>query len=319
MYWAREGKYQQIYVAVGLILSIIAVSVAQSAAYYFWTLRPWSSDKGGKTDALAQEGYFRDGGRMAGDVDVPAVEETGARMKALRALFRRQTPQEALARGTRQARAGEYAQAVKTLSKALKREPYLAKAYLHRGIAYLEMNQVEEALRDLDRAVALMPEEPLAYYNRALAWVALEDWGRAEADLEQAVALAPEDREAWNLLAIVRSQEGKVEAALQANQRSLALEHPAGWRNRAIILEKAGHLEEALVAWEAYGEQGKGDAVYARARRGLLLWGMGREAEAREEVAWAWKRQEKLDPAMRGRLRAVRREMRRKARASSAG
>jgi len=238
-------------------------------------------------------------------------------MKALHALFRRPNPQELLARGTRQAMAGAYARAIKTLSKALNQDPNLAEAYLHRGIAYLEMNRVEEALEDLDRAVALMPQEPLAYYNRALAWMARQDWHRAEADLARAVALAPEDGEAWNLLAIVRAQAGKVEEALEAMERAMALGHPAGWRNRAILLEKAGRAEEALAAWEAYAGQGKAEAVYARARRGLLLWQMGREAEAREALAWAWKRRRNLDPVIRARLREVRREMRRRARAGS--
>ena len=321
MYAARRGHYTFLSSLLAFVfwgLGTVIFFWIVFALYYSRALE----DKGGTDDALASDGYLWDRGRLAGHVVIQAKKEVKARQDQVRARlrawlsawFRRKRAWDELLRGTWQAMTGEYAKAVKTLSKALKRDPHLGEAYLHRGIAYLEMDRVEETLQDLDRAVKLLPQEPMAYYNRALAWMAREDWGRAEADLEQAVDLAPEDAEAWNLLAIVRSQAGKVEEALEAIQQAIALGHPEGWRNRAIILEEAGRLDEALAAWETYARQGKREAVYARARRGLLLWQMGREAEAQEEVAWAWKHRRKLDPFIRERLQKVHREMQRKAR-----
>ncbi|NPA93291.1 MAG: hypothetical protein GXO56_06395 [Chloroflexi bacterium] len=50
----------------------------------------------------------------------------------------------------------------------------------------------------------------------------------------------------------------------------------------------------------------------------MLLWRLGREEEAQEDLAWAWKRRRRLDARVREQLRAVRREMRRRARQEQA-
>ena len=262
-------------------------------------------------DGLAGDGYLRHHRRLVGnDAGSLAPAEAGEQGMKGWLAFSRKSARDHLAQGTQQAMMGEYAKALKSLTKALKQDPNLTEAYLHRGIAYLEMGRVDEALQDLNRAVARMPREPLAYYNRALAWVALGDWARAEADLERAVTLAPEDAASWNWLAIVRSQQGKVEEALEAIERAIVLGDPAGERNRAIILEKAGRVEEALAAWSRYAAQGRAAEAYARARRGLLLWRLGREKEAQDDLAWTWKRRRRLDSTVRAQLQEVRREMR---------
>jgi len=206
----------------------------------------------------------------------------------------RKNARDYLGEGTLQSLQGKYVQAVEILSKALELDATLVVAYLHRGIAYLELGRLEEALEDFETALRLDPQEPLGYYNRARVWWQRKDLERAEADLQRTVSLDPTYTEGWGLLAVTRSQREDVDGALAAVERAIALGHPDGYWLRALILESAGWLEGAVQAYEDCVREEKGHMIDARGRRGLVLSQLGRREEAQKELEWVWKRRCKL-------------------------
>ena len=217
----------------------------------------------------------------------------------------RRTAQDDLRQGIEQVLVGEYSKAVTTLTRALEQNPNLAKAYLYRGIAYMELGQMDAAFRDLEQALRLAPDEPLGYYSRARAWRKLGELARAEADFTRALELDPTNSEAWLGLALVRTQQAKHDSALRAVERAIALGHPDGHWIRAVILENAGRLDEAVEAYALCVEKAPHRALVARGRRGLILARMGRRKEALEELRRVWKQRRKLDPASRARVERV--------------
>ncbi|NPA76349.1 MAG: hypothetical protein GXN93_01165, partial [Candidatus Diapherotrites archaeon] len=130
MYSARHNE-EAFFLAILAILSpVIAISWAQYHAYYHWKLRPWAHAnaevKEGTDEGLADDGYLRHGRSLTGHVTGPP-DQTPPRRQGVRGWlsFFRKTAEDYLAQGAQQAMRGEYAKAVKSLTKALEQDPNL--------------------------------------------------------------------------------------------------------------------------------------------------------------------------------------------------
>ncbi len=208
----------------------------------------------------------------------------------------RKTARDYLLEGTEQSMRGEYERAIATLTKAIELDPQHAEAYMNRGIAHLESGQVEKALQDFSESLRL-ESNPLCYYNRAQAWLAKRALEQAVADLDEVVRLAPQDVEAYNMRAIVLSEQGAYERALADIDRAIEMGHPSGHQNKAVILEMAGREAEAMACWDQVLKGNPRDAL-ALCRRGLLLERVGRSEEARRDLQQAWKVRSRLGPEL---------------------
>lgn len=206
----------------------------------------------------------------------------------------RKTARDYVLEGTEQSMRGDYERAITTLSKAIQLDPQHAEAYMNRGIAYLESGQANKALRDFAESLRLEPNA-LCYYNRAQAWLARRDLERAAADLDEAVRLVPEDAESFNMRAIVLCEQGEYERALADIERAIELGHGSGHRNKAIILEMVGEIQEAIACWDQALKARPKDPM-ALCRRGLLLERAGRTEQALRDLERAWKERRALGP-----------------------
>jgi tetratricopeptide (TPR) repeat protein len=177
-----------------------------------------------------------------------------------------------LARGEVKLQRNRPADAVPDFDKAIELDPRLALAHAHRGRARRLLGQTPQALADLDRAVALDPGCGLAYYNRAMicqeqrrtkqaiddfaksvectpdnpfahrslatllataANKALRDGPRAVRHAEQACDMT--EWKSWRdlrILALAKAEAGDVAGAVSAAEMALALNPPAGDRDK---------------------------------------------------------------------------------------
>jgi len=72
--------------------------------------------------------------------------------------------------------AGEHAQAVKTLDRAIDRAPNLCQAFFHRGLAHKALEAEDKALSDFDAAIGICGADALgAYYQAAPLLIASGD------------------------------------------------------------------------------------------------------------------------------------------------
>lgn len=93
--------------------------------------------------------------------------------------------------GNKQAKQGNYAQALESLNSAIQMDPTNARAYKLRGHVYYAMGNYSRALADLDFVVTLAPDSANALADRAIVHSVRGNHGFALVDIERALALKP--------------------------------------------------------------------------------------------------------------------------------
>ncbi len=63
---------------------------------------------------------------------------------------------------------GDHYEAIRAFASAIQLDPFHAKAYMHRGMAYEQMNNLEQAFEDYSRAIQLHPQDATSYYMRGI-------------------------------------------------------------------------------------------------------------------------------------------------------
>jgi tetratricopeptide (TPR) repeat protein len=100
-------------------------------------------------------------------------------------------------RGLSAARSRDWPTATEAYSEAIRLDPSDARAYRHRGAAYLHLGDQDRALADFDEVLRLAPDDALSLYNRGIAWFRKNDLDRALADFEGAIRLDPNYAKAY--------------------------------------------------------------------------------------------------------------------------
>ena len=198
----------------------------------------------------------------------------------------------------------EFDSAITDFNEAIKLDSRLAKAHLHKGNAYFELNKypqalesygeaiqikqlplaynnrgytkkhmglLEEAIEDYDYAVALDSEYPDAYTNRGIAKMELGRFRESIKDFSQAIRVNPKHAWAFSCRSqakkSIRDYRGALKDATQAIH--LDPELAGGYNNRGQVKEDQGDLEGALQDYNrAIGIDPKNS--YAYNNRGLV-------------------------------------------------
>jgi tetratricopeptide (TPR) repeat protein len=63
---------------------------------------------------------------------------------------------------------GDHYEAIRAFATAIQLDPFHAKAYLNRGMAYEQMNNLKQAFEDYGNAIQLLPDDARAYYMRGI-------------------------------------------------------------------------------------------------------------------------------------------------------
>lgn len=103
-------------------------------------------------------------------------------------------------RGLAQAALGQSAEAQEDFSEALRLDPHLATAALHRGMLHGDAHHFEQAAADFQRALDHGAERAAVYYQWALLHLERKDRTSAKASLRKALEHSPADAEALELL-----------------------------------------------------------------------------------------------------------------------
>jgi len=197
-----------------------------------------------------------------------------------------------VARGTARALSSDLAGAVDDFSAAIVAAPGYADSWKRRGQARAALGESAAALDDLASAARLAPdadERADALRERAAIFRRDRDLARAAADLERAVEAAPACARAWADLGAARTGLGRLDAAVAAYRRSLALEPTSleAWTGLLHAQKEAAAAGDALATFASL------QAAASAARRPvppaarrlvtLLLQGLGRQADAEAE------------------------------------
>jgi tetratricopeptide (TPR) repeat protein len=88
---------------------------------------------------------------------------------------------------------GDHEKAIEDCGEAIGIKPDFADAYYSRGGAYIVIGKNDKAIADLSEVLRLNPNYPIARYDRAAAYKVLGEYDKAIADLDAAIALNPND------------------------------------------------------------------------------------------------------------------------------
>jgi len=197
-------------------------------------------------DGRYAERIARDNGRAPDSTPVPGervrIDVRSEDLELVRAV--------ASARGSYNAgveamqQRGRGVEAREAFERALDRAPHYVDARYNLGLVLIRLGEPRAAAEELRRVVDERPDDPDALYGLAAAYVHGGDDARALGPLERALAFDPEFlRARWTY---------------------------------ALALERAGRIDEAAAAWEAYLERDATSALADEAREHLRCLRPGR-------------------------------------------
>ena len=155
-------------------------------------------------------------------------------------------------RGMSFLRLGKAKQGFADLDRAIELDPDFPDSYMDRGLEYLSRRKYSKAIDDFTRLIELRPEAQ-SYFLRGLAFEGLMEIERAIEDYSEAIRLAPE-AEYFLSRASSRLLLGELSEAIEDCDKAVECD-PQSCRPyllKAEILEKMGHLSEALRCYETF-------------------------------------------------------------------
>lgn len=151
-----------------------------------------------------------------------------------------------LQKGTNALRSGQFEEAQKWLTEAVKLSPENPVARMELGVANMRLGQGTDAIEQLNRAIAIAPNLPGAHLFLGIAYVQMRRVNEAVAALHQAAELDPNNAQLYMWEGVAQIQDGHPEKATAPLDRAAELAP-----NDLNILEYRGKAHSA-VAYASY-------------------------------------------------------------------
>ena len=166
----------------------------------------------------------------------------------------------------------------------------IAEFHLILGKAHLNREETGLAITELDRAAALNPNLPFLHFNLGMAYGRSGDYERAEEEFRRDIALEPDLSDNYDQLGVLYTRMGRDEDAERAFREALKRDSKmaSAYAGLAKLYQKQQKLEPALKMAEATLRISP-DYKGGHYLRGRILMQLGREKEARVELAVAQK------------------------------
>lgn len=145
-------------------------------------------------------------------------------------------------------RTGDNVQAIKTYQQAIAQVPFDLELYSGYTRLLLFHNGLERVIEEYETLATIEPGNPAPYFSLGLAFSQCQNWNRAVEYLERAAQLSTSN--VYVLLPLAKSyyKNGKKEQAINTLRQYLTIQ-PKGreaYEAMAMVLEDMGRLEEAI-------------------------------------------------------------------------
>jgi lipoprotein NlpI len=227
--------------------------------------------------------------------DVPQNRiEACTKLIDTRLLQGRELAQALYQRGAGQAARGDYADAVRDFTQALKFAPNSSDALYNRGGAYTKLGRWDDALADFNALLKIVPNDPNTFYARAWVYAQRGEDAAAIADLDQVLTIAPDDQEALLDRGGLNIRAGRYDDAVRDFGLLLKLDPKAAAAayNRGRAYYAKADFENAA-DYFALALELRADNPYAALRLYLAQWHLGKA-----DAAVLKKGIDKLDPTI---------------------
>lgn len=144
--------------------------------------------------------------------------------------------------------AGNWAEALTALSKAIELNPQFAMAYYNRGVAYRKLGNTNQAIKDYNKAIELNPQDAKAYVNRGVAYGELGNTNQAIKDYNRAIELNPKYAMAYNNRGITYGKLGNLNQAIKDLNKAIELnpQLAEAHANRGVAYGKLGNTNQMI-------------------------------------------------------------------------
>lgn len=132
--------------------------------------------------------------------------------------------------GYAQFKAGLHQDAVVSYGKTLEMDPNYYRAYINRGVEYVQLERYDEALNDYNKALEF-GDIPFAYSGRGDAYFGLKMYDLAIADFEKAISLmqgSPSSAHSYCMVALSYFEVGRYQDTINAAEISNRLDPSCG-------------------------------------------------------------------------------------------
>ena len=195
-------------------------------------------------------------------------------------------------RGNAYFKVGEYDNAVKEYSVAIRMMPAGAGPYVNRGVAYGAKGDDGRAIEDYDEAIKVDSRAIFAYNNRGIWYFHKGENNRAIEDFNKAIQVAPRYANAYSNRGNVYLRKGEYDRSIHDYDAaiSLAPSKPFAYSSRALAHALIGNAHEAQQdATKAIEILRKGIAAHdvlgsAYACRSVAHAVLGNQAEAQRDI-----------------------------------
>ncbi len=152
---------------------------------------------------------------------------------------------EAAQKGFKFIKVGEYDNAVKAFSEAIKISKKYGPGYSGRGIAYMNLKEYEKAIKDFNEAIKRSGKIALLYKLRGDAYSVLKDYKKAIKDFDGAIKIEPEMPEAYFARGDAFRNLGKYSEAVADYTKVIELDKSflQAYNNRAVAYNKLKDTE----------------------------------------------------------------------------
>ncbi len=157
-----------------------------------------------------------------------------------------------LHRGIAQLQLNELGEAKADFEEAIRRGTKDGAVYVNLGNVLQRQNLLQEALANYSKGIELVPDMALPYVERSSILMEMKQYPEAAADAEKAITLEPTSPEAYNNRGVLLRSQEKYEAAILDYSKAIELfaKYPAAHANRGFALRQLGRYDEALVDFE---------------------------------------------------------------------
>lgn len=156
--------------------------------------------------------------------------------------------------------------AIDALTDAIKANPALVDAYIYRGYAFLTSDLPYTAVRDFDEALPPAESRPVAraYLGRAQAFLELGNFFRARVDATEAIRLVPRSAKAFHIRGFAYLKAGKFDQAIADLEKARKLYPVATDKLKRTLA--CGYQERGKVHLEE-GRDEKAERDFERAKQ----------------------------------------------------
>ena len=109
---------------------------------------------------------------------------------------------------------GDFAEARRVLSLAVKSNPRDASLWFHLGVSCSQLNETDQAIAAFEKARALAPRQPPTYFNLGLLYWKSGDLAKAKQAYRAGLALSPNEPSALQNYALILMKTGEYKSAI---------------------------------------------------------------------------------------------------------